>query len=118
MREGSLRGDWAMCVDVPNPAFQQAIHNGMVIIDSLPKVVIFGVPGRSSGRSPGCVPGVPFGDAPGRMGSVLRALSGCDLELPLVLHLHSYAARSILLNGILLALANLAKLLLSFTNFY
>ena len=43
----------------------------------------------------------------------MRAHSGCDLEFPLVLHLLSYVARSIILNSIRLALATLAKLLLT-----
>ena len=35
---GEFEGGWAMCPDVPNPAFPQAIHHGMVIFSPLPKV--------------------------------------------------------------------------------
>ena len=42
MRKRKCEGDWAMCVDVRNPSFPRAIPHGMLIIDLVLQVVIFG----------------------------------------------------------------------------
>ena len=63
---GEFEGGWAMCPDGTNPAFQEDISHGMLIIDLLHKVVLFGI-------SPGCLRAVsgvgsrtPSGDVSGR----------------------------------------------------
>ena len=64
---------------VTNLAFQQAIPHGMVIIDSLPKVVSFGIPDGFLQAIPGVGPRSPFWDhSRGRWGALREHFQGSN----------------------------------------